>query len=477
MRILKQFICAFSIASSSFVAADSNLPIIADTSSSVISLEKEHTIGSTWARSLRGSAPQLDDPIAYSYLHDLLWQLAGSSQLQDNRLDLIVLDNPTLNAFAVPGGVVGIHGGLLLSAEKEDELASVIAHELAHLSQRHFVAQLEESRKNRPLTLASMLASILLASANSQAGMAAISTSIAAQQSSALAFSRQNEQEADRIGMQNLVSAGIDPNAMPRMFSRLQMAMRFEGARAPEFLLTHPVTESRIADSLNRAEQLPKPQTSKPSLDFDIIKTRMNVHFAANPQTILTFYQDSVKAGQKDVDYYGLAVAAIRLNKFDDAIAALKKLSPSWQQHLFVKLTSAELYLVAQDWNTAVQQLSKLADYYPGHYAVDKLLAQAYMGKQQPNKAIAILNEMKQAYPTDTQVWYLLSEALGQAGKRDAVHQARIEYFFLTGQIDRAIQQITFARREPNLSSSDAFRLDQLEIEAKQIQDDMKMDI
>ncbi len=155
----------------------------------------------------------------------------------------------------------------------------------------------------------------------------------------------------------------------------------------------------------------------------------------------------------------------------------MKKLSPSWQQHLFVKLTSAELYLVAQDWNTAVQQLSKLADYYPGHYAVDKLLAQAYMGKQQPNKAIAILNEMKQAYPTDTQVWYLLSEALGQAGKRDAVHQARIEYFFLTGQIDRAIQQITFARREPNLSSSDAFRLDQLEIEAKQIQDDMKMDI
>lgn len=476
MRLIHFFLYVAMLSVSPLSGADNNLPVIADTTSSIISLNKEHRVGQAWARTLRGSAPLLNDPITFSYLNDLLWQLTAHSQLQDKRLELIVLDNPTLNAFAVPGGIVGIHGGLLLSAEKEDELASVITHELAHLSQRHFAAQLEESRRNRPFTLATMLASILIAAADSQAGMAAITSSIAAQQSSRLAFSRQNEQEADRIGMQNLVEADIDPNAMPRMFSRMQQSQRFQGARPPEFLLTHPVTESRIADSLNRASQLPVPAVRKTSLDFDLTRTRVAVHFASNPQKALNHYQSATKATPQPLDYYGLAVAAIRMNQFKLAESALKKLPASWKQHLFVKLTAAELQLAAEAWLTASKQLEELNSIFPGHYAVEQLLAKAYMGAEQPDKAIGILNGLKKDYPTDTNAWYLLSEALGQAGKTIAVHQARVEYFLLTGQIDRALQQITYANRETGLSSSDKARLAQLEIDTKKVREEMKMD-
>ena len=202
----------------------------------------------------------------------------------------------------------------------------------------------------------------------------------------------------------------------------------------------------------------------------------MLVHFSNNPQKALNHYQSAAKAGQKPLDHYGLALAAIRMNQFKLAENALKKLPASWKQHLFIKLTEAELQLAAEAWLTASKQLEELNSLFPGHYAVEQLLAKAYMGTKQPNKAIAVLNRLKKDYPTDTNAWYLLSEALGQAGKTVAVHQARVEYFLLTGQIDRALQQIIFANRESGLTSSDKARLMQLEADTKKVREEMKMD-
>ncbi len=468
---------ALLLGTAHYTSANDNLPILGDSTSSIISLDKEYKIGQAWARSLRGNAPLLNDPITYSYLYDLVWQLAAYSQLQDRRLDLVILDNPTLNAFAVPGGVVGIHGGLLLSAEQEDELASVITHEFAHLSQRHFASQLEQARRNRPLSLATILGSILILAADSSAGTAALTTSIAAQQASRLAFSRQNEQEADRIGMQNLVEAGIDPNAMPRMFARMQRSLRFEGAKPPEFLLTHPVTESRIADSLNRAAQLPTPPKRRNALDFTIIRIRMAVHFTKNPQDSFNYYQNASNNNADAKNLYGLALAAIRLNKFSAAQSALEKLPTDWKNHRFVRLTLVENTLSNEQWQNAIGELTHLNSLYPGDFAVDKLLAKAFMGAKQPEKATKVLEQLIEDHPNDVDAWYLLSEALGQAGKRLAVHEARTEYFLLTGQVDRALQQILFANREPNLSESDRARLSQLESDAKRIREEMKMDL
>ncbi|MEH6575699.1 MAG: M48 family metalloprotease [Amphritea sp.] len=471
-RLYKYGLLILLATSVSLPSYSSELPIIGDTTSSIISLDQEHKLGRVWARMLRGRAPELSDPLTVNYLDGLLWELAASSQLQDHRLELIVLDNSTLNAFAVPGGIVGINSGLILGAHDEEELASVVAHELAHLSQRHYAQQLEESRRNRPFLLAAMLASILVAAADTEAGVAGISGTIAAGQQAGLAFSRRNEQEADRIGMLNLVAAGFDPLAMPRMFSRIQRSTRFLGQRPPEFLLTHPVTESRIADAENRARQLPKNAYRDYRYDFPLIQKRLQVHYTAQLQTLTKELAEN--ATSDSVSRYGLALAHMKANHLDKANEALAGLSPALKNHLFVKLTKAEL-LLAEKKNTEASSLLKLLDQlYPGSYPVSVLYAKALRADNQAKASAQILESLSQRYPTNSFIWYELAETYGLAGNTLGVHEARIEYFLLIGAVDRAIRQIGFALKEKQLTSSDIARLEQRKQEAVAIRQQIK---
>ncbi|WP_417222676.1 M48 family metalloprotease [Amphritea sp.] len=459
-----------SISPVSLIQAD-DLPLIAN-SSSTISLDQEYQLGRTWARMLRGSAPEYGDPLLVNYIDGLLWKIAANSQLQDHRLDLIVLDTPVLNAFAVPGGVVGINAGLFLGAQDEQEFASVIAHELAHLSQRHYAQQLEESRRNTPLLLAGILASILIASADSQAGMAGITSSMAAGQQSSINFTRRNEQEADRIGMLNMVNSGFDPYAMPRMFSRLQRASRFLGQKPPEFLLTHPVTESRIADAENRAGQLTKPAFKQQSYEYQLLKKRVEVHYASDLNQLIKGYQ--VSASDDQLSAYGLALALIKKGDYDQAEKALAKLPDNLQRHLYIRLTYAELALAAGKHQQALQQMEQLIQLYPDSYPVSQRYAKALSANRQYKKAARILSELSQRFPSNSYIWYELAEAYGLAGNTLGVHEARSEYFLLTGSTDKALRQIDFALREKNLSSSDIARLEERKREAERVREQIK---
>ena len=242
---------------SAFGAEELKLPNLGENSTSLFSPEQEYQLGRAWLRMFRSQVPTLDDPLIHDYLENLLYNLATHSELQDRRIELVVVENPVLNAFAVPGGVVGVHTGLMLYAQSEDELATVLAHEIAHLSQRHFSRGVEQQKKQQPLSLAGMLAGlVLIATTGSSAGMAALSASQAAAIESQLRFSRANEQEADRIGMQTMAEAGMDPHAAPAMFERMLTATRYSsGNRVPEFLRTHPVTTNRIAETRARAAE------------------------------------------------------------------------------------------------------------------------------------------------------------------------------------------------------------------------------
>lgn len=232
-----------------------DLPSLGDASSSIVSPEQEHRLGRAWLGLLRGQVAQLSDPQLKDYVETSVYRLAETSQVQDRRLEFILINSPQLNAFAAPGGIIGVNGGLFLNAQTEGEYASVLAHELAHLSQRHFARGMEAQQRMQVPVMAAMLAGIVMAAAGAgDAGIATIAGSQAAAIQEQRRFSRQNEQEADRIGILNLEKAGYDPRNMPTMFERLMRQYRFD-ARPPEFLLTHPVSESRIADTRNRAEQ------------------------------------------------------------------------------------------------------------------------------------------------------------------------------------------------------------------------------
>ncbi|WP_246590064.1 M48 family metalloprotease [Marinobacterium ramblicola] len=459
------------------VSADPSLPVLTDSTSSTISLEEEYRLGRSWVRTLRGQAKLLNDPIVKQYLHDLLWAIAPNSQLTDRRLELVVLDNENLNAFAVPGGVIGINGGLITAAESEAETASVIAHELAHLSQRHYAQQLEESRRNRPLVLAGLLASILVASADSQAGTAALSTTLAGSASAQLAFSRRNEQEADRIGMQTLVASGYDPYAMPGMFSRLQKSYRFAGQRAPEFLLTHPVTESRIADSLNRASTLPRPNNLHTSFLYDLVRQRLRVHYTQNLEQLHAQFSADAKQDNTPKNHFGRLLTAIALNRPAEAGEALHALPDQWRQHPYVQLSELDLLLSQGKNQQALALAEELAALYPDsmpvryRYAITARLAGQYQ------RAADTFRALITDFPNDVDFWYQLAETEGLSGQINAVHLARIEYYLLTGQMDLALRQVEFARRERNLSHIDKARLDQKEVEIKALRQQMKEDL
>lgn len=186
-----------------------DLPSLGDSSSGIVSPEQEHQLGRAWLSLLRAQVPQLSDPQLKDFVERSVYKLAESSQLQDRRLEFVLLDSPQLNAFAAPGGIIGVNGGLFLHAQTEAEYASVLAHELAHLSQRHFARGLEEQKRMQLPLMAAMLAGVVAAAAGAgDAGIAAIVSTQAAAIQAQRRFSRQNEQEADRIGIVNLERAG-----------------------------------------------------------------------------------------------------------------------------------------------------------------------------------------------------------------------------------------------------------------------------
>lgn len=457
--------------------AEESLPVLTDSTSSIISLQEEYRLGRNWARMLRGQAKLMSDPVTKQYLQDLLWQITPNSQLTDRRLELIVLDKESINAFAVPGGVIGIHAGLITGAESEAEVASVIAHELAHLSQRHYAQQLEESRRNRPFMLAGLLASILVAAADTQAGTAAITSTLAGSASSQLAFSRRNEQEADRVGMQTLVASGFDPYAMPSMFSRLQKTYRYSGRQAPEFLLTHPVTESRIADSLNRAASLPRPRIPHEAFVYDLVRKRLQVHYSKNlAQLHQQFTADTRQDGRPE-DQYGRLLTSIELNKPEEAKEALDALPESWRRHPYVRLSELDLLLATGKVKEALAMSEQLLSLYPDSMPIRYRFALTARQAGQYQRSADALRALTSDYPTDVEFWFQLAETEGLNNRINAVHLARIEYFMLTGQMDRALRQVEFARRERDLSHIDQGRLDQKEREIRTLRQQMKEDL
>ena len=452
-----------------------NLPTLGDTSSSMMSREQEYQLGRTWLTMLRGAVPTLEDPQLKSFVESRVYALAETSQLADRRLAFVMIDSPQLNAFAAPGGVVGVNAGLFLHAQTEAEFASVMAHELAHLSQRHFARGLEQQQKMQVPFMTAMLASIILAAAGGgDAGFAALASTQAAAIQEQRRFSRQNEQEADRIGLTNLVAAGYDPLAMPNMFERLAQLSRFDST-PPEFLLTHPVSQSRMADTRNRAAQLPVGGEDD-TVEYQMMRARVQIHYESSPGLsakrfgILLDEHD----GNHDAARYGLALALTRGGQHDQAEETLAPLLEKEPHNLTVALAQVEIDNNRGRLASALTRTRELLRNYPGNYPLQFIEADLLLKQQNYAEAEQAINRLASQRSDDPDVWYLAAEIRGLAGNILGVHLARAEYFMLTGDTDQAGEQLDLALKRANgsfvMSSRIRARQDELARQRRQIE-------
>lgn len=423
--------------------AEFNLPSLGDTSSSIMSREQEYQLGRAWLSMLRGSVRTLEDPLLKDYIESHVFGLAETSQLDDRRLTFVAINSPQLNAFAAPGGIIGINGGLFLHAHTEAEFASVMAHELAHLSQRHFARGLQHQQQNRIPLMTAMLASIILAaSGGGDAGFAALASTQAAAIQEQRRFSRQNEQEADRIGLLNLKQAGFDPNAMPNMFERLAKLSRFSRT-PPEFLLTHPVSQSRIADSRNRAGQLDN-DGRLDSLYYQMMRARVQLFYEDSPGLAAQRFRALLDQheGDHSAARYGLALALTRGGQYDAAEEELEPLLAEHPNNIAVQLARVELDNSRNQLDAALARLDRLLQTQPDNYPLLNAKADVLLRKRDYSAAERVTDRLARLRPEDPDVWYLVSEIRGLAKNILGVHQARAEYFMLAGDLDQADQQL-----------------------------------
>ena len=424
-------------------ANEFNLPSLGDTSSSIMSREQEYQLGRAWLAMLRGSVRTLEDPLLKDYVESHVFTLAETSQLDDRRLTFVTIDSPQLNAFAAPGGIIGVNGGLFLHAQTEAEFASVMAHELAHLSQRHFARGLQHQQQNRIPLMTAMLASIILAaSGGGDAGIAALASTQAAAIQEQRRFSRQNEQEADRIGLLNLKQAGYDPHAMPEMFERLARLSRFSRT-PPEFLLTHPVSQSRIADSRNRAGQLSN-DGRRDSLYYQMMRARVQLFYEDSPGLAAQRFRALLDQheGEHAAARYGLALALIRSGQQAAAGEQLAVLLAEHPDNIAVQLAQVELDGSQNRLDPALARLDELLRIQPDNYPLLEAKANLLLRKQDYRGAEKITDQLARLRNEDPDIWYLVSEVRGLAGNILGVHQARAEYFMLAGDLDQADQQL-----------------------------------
>ena len=425
------------------------LPVLGDAASGIISKQQEYELGRIWLKVFRSRVKAYDDPLMQIYLEQLLYNLATYSDIEDPRLELVIVKNPSMNAFAVPGGVVGFHTGVFAYAENEDQMASVLAHELAHLSQRHFSRGAEAQKKTSVLSMAGLLASVVLAAtAGGDAATAAMISSQALAMDSQLRFSRANEQEADRVGLATMERANRDPGAVADMFATLLKASRYTGSRPPEFLLTHPITEKRIGDARNRSMGTSMRQYAQ-NPQFYLMRARALVAMEHNINNSINRFNAELKANtlKADAANYGLALAYLKDKRLDKAQQIIATLLASNPNNLTFHYTAIEIDIAQKEYQLAVTKLNKLLTLNPNNYPLMVLKSEALWQEHNYDSGDAVLTALSRMRPQDPMIWYRLAEVRGLAGNISGLHQARAEYFILIGVFDMAREQLGLAAK------------------------------
>ncbi|SJM93874.1 M48 family metalloprotease [Crenothrix polyspora] len=454
IRALALSLILFSPCSQAVDISKLTLPDMGDSSGTLITPAEEKELGEAFFRSLHAQIAINQDPEIQQYIQSIGEKLVASSDLPSNPFHFFVVMENDINAFAGPGGYIGVNAGLLLITEAESELASVLGHEIAHVTQRHLYRAAEAAKRMSIPTMAATLAAILLGSQSPQLGQAALVAIQAGSVQFQINFTREHEAEADRVGMQNLAEAHYDPRSMPTFFERMQQSTRYYGHNVPEFLRTHPVTASRISDTRGRADTYPYKQYPD-SLAYQLIKAKIRVVTATNAADVHNYFQRGLSQGtteQRSVARYGLGLIALSTQKHKDAEAIFQQLASEYPQQSHYAAALARTALDAKDYNTALTRYKKIVDQFPENDAIKLEYVAALLktgNAEQARKTLGLLSVQTQKLPL---YWQLLAQTYGELNQPAESHRYMAEYYYASGQVDQAILQIKLAQQVKDLS-------------------------
>lgn len=419
------------------------LPEIGVVASDAISLDKEQQVGDILMRQLRGQAPVINDPLLEEYIQDLGNRLVAQADNVKFPFEFFLINSPEINAFAFFGGHVGVHTGLIYNADNESELASVLGHEVAHVTQRHIARSIQARQKSSPLQIASLFGSLLLAMANPEAGIAALSVGNAAAAQASINYTRANEKEADRVGMRILSQAGYDPRAAATFFGKLAAKYRVR-SKPPQFLLTHPLPESRIADARSRANSFPN-RRIRENLRFHLVKARIQARFYSNPTNNIIHFGSQLRKNQyvfREAAEYGLALSHFEDENYQAADAIISSLLKEDPENLFYLDTATDIALAQDQYKKAITMLKTQTERTPRNRVLTLNLANALMKSGEHNEATTLLKDYLLINPTHFLSMQLLADAYGQSGQMLEMHQSKAEVYVSVAAYDRAIDEL-----------------------------------
>ncbi len=438
------------------------LPDIGVSAHTVISPAKAQKLGEAFIRQLRRKISIIDDLQINNYINALGHRLASYSDNPEQNFRFFVVKAPTINAFAVPGGFIGVHSGLILTTRSESELASVLAHEIAHVTQHHVVRMIEASQRFSLPAIAALIAAAIIAGASSSPdiGHAAVTAVMAGNIQMQINFTRIHEKEADRVGMQILANAGFNPHDMPNFFERLQASSRFYERGVPEFLRTHPVTTDRIAEAHDRAQKYTYKYKSNTSL-YHLMKAKLLVLTGNNKKDLLEILNNMLTTGQyhdERATRYAIALTLLEIGETEGVQTQIDWLFTHDEDRVIYHLLQARLAMLQNNPEKVMQIYEQALQVYPG----DKILGLAYAEQLLQNKGAKTAKTVLLSipFPSNPYYYHLLAMAYQLTGATAQAYLALAESYYLKGQTDLALEQVGLARKSQPLNFYLASRID-----------------
>jgi len=453
-----------------------NLPELGNSASEVLSTSEEREYAEGLIRQMRAYELLIDDPLINDFFSDMGFNLASHSDQPEAAFTFVVLDQPVINAFAAPGGVIALHSGLILLADTQDEVAGVLSHEIAHITQLHMYRAFEKGKTMNILAMLAMMGLILASGGNGDVITGAVMGTQAAAAQAQINFTRHNEVEADRVGIRTLAASGYDPQGMADFFEKIGQTSRANGEGPPKFLRTHPVSVDRIAEAESRIQNLPAAEIVD-DRQFYIIQARLRALLEKDANKAITHFKTELEKplteARKNGSLYGLAIARQKNAEYDKAEAIISDLLEQEPSRLAFQLQMANLQLKRSQHEQAIDAYANLYHSFPGNQAIALEYGKALLGqnnRELAEIASAVLRQQLSSRKNDPTLYALYAQAANLSGDEVRATEAIAESYYQRGGTEEAITQLESLERRSNLDyyqrARVSARLMELRIEA-----------